>query len=116
MDREREPEQTFFGLSGLARGGGGNGNGRKSVTLSVIKLLWFIGLFTVGQVSTAVWFASSISFQVKAVTAEVVQIKQELSEIRKSLGSLSRETVRIHVTAEAVKELRSRIRDMERRQ
>tara|TARA_R100000306_G_C4367005_1_gene138145 strand:+ start:177 stop:524 length:348 start_codon:yes stop_codon:yes gene_type:complete len=114
MSQEREQEQTFFGLSGMT-GGRGNGNGRKSMTLSVIKLLWFMGLFTVGQVSTAVWFASSISFQVKAATAEVVQIKQELSEIRKALGSLSRETVRINMMEETIKEMRLRLRSLERR-
>ena len=94
-------EGTFFGLSGSSGGNGSKGNGRAkaSITLGILLVL-------ITQVAGAAWYSSKISTIVSS-TAKEVEI------MRGQLSILSKELIRSDNT-ETVKDLRSRVRDLER--
>jgi len=94
-------EGTFFGLSGSSGGNGSKGNGRAkaSITLGILLVL-------ITQVAGAAWYSSKISTIVSS-TAKEVEI------MRGQLSILSKELIRSDNT-ETVKDLRSRVRELER--
>ena len=94
-------EGTFFGLSGSSGGNGSKGNGRAkaSITLGILLVL-------ITQVAGAAWYSSKISTIVSS-TAKEVEI------MRGQLSILSKELIRSDNT-ETVKDLRSRVHELER--
>ena len=95
-------EGTFFGLSGGSSGGNGskgNGRAKASITLGILLVL-------ITQVAGAAWYSSKISTIVSS-TAKEVEI------MRGQLSILSKELIRSDNT-ETVKDLRSRVRELER--
>jgi len=94
-------EGTFFGLSGSSGGNGSKGNGRAkaSITLGILLVL-------VTQIAGAAWYSSKIS-------TIVTRTAKEVEIMRGQLSILSKELIRSDNT-ETVKDLRSRVRELER--
>ena len=106
-------EGTFFGLSGSSGGNGSKGNGRAkaSITLGILLVL-------VTQVAGAAWYSSKISTIVSSTAKELESVKSAVNHMRDQLSTLSKELIRseslLSTNTETVKDLRSRVRDLER--
>ena len=102
-------EGTFFGLSGGSSGGNGskgNGRAKASITLGILLVL-------ITQVAGAAWYSSKISTIVSSTAKELESVKSAVNHMRDQLSTLSKELIRSDNT-ETVKDLRSRVRDLER--